>query len=85
MSLLSTKTKSKFTLRGVKLQPTKKREVIVEPITENETNRENLRNEIKRFEERILSIKREINNIESLIEINTYYSNPETEDFLWIN
>ena len=41
--------------------------------------------EIRDFENRILSVKREINNIEGLIEINNYYSDKETQNFLYIN
>ena len=41
--------------------------------------------EIRIFEERILSVKREIDNLEGLIEINAYYSNKETQNFLYID
>ncbi len=54
-------------------------------VEKNESIRAGLEAEIREFEERILSIKREINNIEGLIEINTFYSNPATKDFLWTN
>ena len=37
------------------------------------------------WRKRILQIEREIVEIESLIEINSFYSNPETQDFFWIN
>ena len=51
----------------------------------NESIRIGIETEIKEFEDRILSVKREINNLEGLIEINTFYSNPATKDFLWKN
>ena len=54
-------------------------------VEKNESIRAGLEAEIREFEERILSIKREINNLEGLIEINTFYSNPAKKDFLWTN
>ena len=41
--------------------------------------------EIRIFEDRVLSIKREIDNLEGLIEINAWYSNKKTNDFLYID
>lgn len=41
--------------------------------------------EIEEFENRILRIKGEINIVAELIEINTYYSDKETNNFLWID
>ncbi len=65
--------------------------IIIRNLEQYDTNSEIIkrirknRNGIKDFENRILSIKREINNIEGLIEINSFYSNPETNDTLFIN
>lgn len=41
--------------------------------------------EIRSFEGRILRVKNEISNIEGLIEINTFYSDKETDRFLWVD
>jgi len=54
-------------------------------IDEQSRIRGTIEDEITVFEERILSIKREIDNLEGLIEINTFYSNPETKDTFLIN
>lgn len=44
-----------------------------------------IESEIRIFEDRILSIKREVDKLEGLIEINAFYSDKKTDDFLWIN
>jgi hypothetical protein len=54
-------------------------------IDEQARIRGTIEDKIRIFEERILSIKREIDNLEGLIEINTYYSDKETQNFLYIN
>ena len=51
----------------------------------NESIRNRIEDEIREFEDRILSVKREIDNLEGLIEINTFYSDKETNNFLYIN
>lgn len=59
---------------------------IINPFINNQSeNRSRIESGITEFENRILSIKREINRIEELIEINTYYSDKETDNFLYIN
>jgi len=54
-------------------------------IDEQSRIRGTIESEIRIFEKRILSIKREIDNLEGLVEINTYYSDKKTENFLYIN
>lgn len=44
-----------------------------------------IENEIREFENRILSTKREIDNVEALIEINAYYSDKNTDNFFYVN
>lgn len=51
----------------------------------NESIRNRIEDEIREFEDRILSVKREIDNLEGLIEINSFYSDKETNNFLYIN
>jgi hypothetical protein len=62
------------------------------PFCNIETNKEKnnaitkgIDTEITELECRILRIKEEINNIEGLVEINTYYSDKKTDSFLWID
>ncbi len=47
--------------------------------------RTRLEDEIKIFEGRILSVKREIDNLEGLIEINSFYSDKETNETFLID
>lgn len=54
-------------------------------IDEQSRIRGTIESEIRIFENRVLSVKREIDNIEGLIEINAFYSDKKTDDFLWIN
>jgi hypothetical protein len=54
-------------------------------IDEQSRIRGTIESEIRIFEDRILSVKREINILEGLIEINTFYSDKKTDNFLWIN
>ena len=54
-------------------------------IDEQSRIRGTIESEIRIFENRILSIKREIDNIEKLIEINAWYSDKETDNFLYID
>jgi hypothetical protein len=59
---------------------------IINPFINNQSeNRSRIESGITEFENRILSIKREINRIEELIEINAYYSDKETDNFLYID
>lgn len=59
---------------------------IINPFINNESeNRNRIESGIREFENRILSIKREINTLEELIEINAYYSDKETDNFLYID
>lgn len=44
-----------------------------------------IESEIRIFEDRILSVKREVDKLEGLIEINNWYSDKKTDNFLWIN
>lgn len=44
-----------------------------------------IESEIRIFEDRILSVKREVDKLEGLIEINVWYSDKKTDNFLWIN
>jgi hypothetical protein len=54
-------------------------------IDEQSRIRGTIESEIRIFENRVLSVKREIDNIEGLIEINAWYSDEKTDNFLWIN
>jgi hypothetical protein len=54
-------------------------------IDEQSRIRGTIESEIRIFENRVLSVKREIDNIEGLIKINAFYSDKKTDDFLWIN
>ena len=59
---------------------------IINPFINNQSeNRNRIESGIRDFENRILSVNREINRIEELIEINTYYSDKETDNFLYID
>jgi hypothetical protein len=59
---------------------------IINPFINNQSeNRSRIESGITEFENRILSIKREINTLEELIEINAYYSDKETDNFLYID
>jgi hypothetical protein len=44
-----------------------------------------IESEIRIFEDRILSVKREVDKLEGLIEINNWYSDEKKDNFLWIN
>lgn len=59
---------------------------IINPFINNKSeNRNRIESGIREFENRILSIKREINILEEPIEINAYYSDKETDNFLYID
>ena len=53
-------------------------------IDEQSRIRRTIESEIRIFENRILSVKGEINILEGLIEINAFYSDKKTDNFLWI-
>lgn len=44
-----------------------------------------IRDEINSNESGIIELAKEIENVEGLIEINSFYSNPETNDKFFIN
>lgn len=54
-------------------------------IDEQSRIRGTIESEIRIFEDRILSVKREVDKLEGLIEINNWYSDKKTDNFLWIN
>lgn len=54
-------------------------------IDEQSRIRGTIETEIRIFEDRILSVKREVDKLEGLIEINALYSDEKTHNFLWIN